>query len=117
MFNSAQLIFTGFVALMVLNVEATTLQYKGNMKHPELDNHCYFTEHKLSIKVNETAFPTNLDKACIRVFCRDDYVLEIKHCDKIAPNQGCHYSANDYTKPYPECCPLVTCGDKQHRSL
>ena len=102
MFNAAQLVFTAFVALMLLNVEGTTLQYKGNMKHPgkhsdnemefflnffnfffvffylELDNHCYFTEHKLSIKVNETAFPFNLDKACIRVFCRDDYVLEIK---------------------------------------
>ncbi|KAM7347142.1 uncharacterized protein ACRADG_006804 [Cochliomyia hominivorax] len=86
--------------------------YRGGKKHPTLDNHCYFDEHKLTIAVNETIFPTNLENTCVRVRCREDYVLELKYCPKYNPSIPCDISPNDYSKPYPDCCPVITCNGR-----
>ncbi|KAI8120601.1 hypothetical protein CVS40_8124 [Lucilia cuprina] len=111
-----QQVFLTLIAVAAVNAASFSLQYKGNMRHPDLPNHCYFTEHDLTIPFNKTLYPTNLKNTCIKVFCREDYVLEIRHCENLAPNRICHHTAYDYTQPFPDCCPIVTCEDRVLRN-
>uniref|UniRef100_A0A1B0ALP6 Single domain-containing protein n=1 Tax=Glossina palpalis gambiensis TaxID=67801 RepID=A0A1B0ALP6_9MUSC len=41
---------------------------------------------------------------------RDDYVLILKHCDRILLNPYCRQTTYDYTRPYPDCCPKLYCN-------
>ncbi|XP_065365729.1 uncharacterized protein LOC135958762 [Calliphora vicina] len=115
MFKQRQ-VFLALLAVVAVNAMGFSLQYKGNMRHPELPNHCYFTEHDLTIPINETVYPTNLKYTCVKVLCREDFVLEIRHCQNLDPHHICQHTAYDYTKPYPDCCPIVTCEDRVYRS-
>uniref|UniRef100_A0A1I8Q0Y5 Single domain-containing protein n=1 Tax=Stomoxys calcitrans TaxID=35570 RepID=A0A1I8Q0Y5_STOCA len=68
-----------------------------------LDDHCYFKDHNLTIKVNETIFPTNIEDYCYKMFCRrfeDDYVIDVSFC----PGATLVCGKRDYSKPFPECC-------------
>ncbi|KAM7347143.1 uncharacterized protein ACRADG_006805 [Cochliomyia hominivorax] len=97
------------LAFFVWDVTTFSLQFMGNMKHPDLPNHCYFEEYNITVPVNHTVYPTNLDSVCFKVYCREDYVLQIKHCDRVMTHRYCNESPYDFSKPYPQCCPIIKC--------
>ncbi|XP_075155960.1 uncharacterized protein LOC142229294 isoform X1 [Haematobia irritans] len=104
-----QYIGGAFLALMVLEVAACfTTQYLGNAVHPSLTDHCFHEDYNLTVPVEMTIYPTNIESKCFKVHCRSDFVLEMKHCDRY-PNYCTESSPYDYTKPYPDCCPKVEC--------
>ncbi|KAL7743435.1 hypothetical protein ACLKA6_018576 [Drosophila palustris] len=86
-------------------------QYRGNTKHPTLSEHCYYEELKLAVPLNETVYPVNQLHFCAKVYCREDYVLMIRHCDRMQLQNGCEFGPNDYTLPYPDCCAQLDCNN------
>ncbi|EDV91805.1 uncharacterized protein LOC6566350 [Drosophila grimshawi] len=84
-------------------------QYRGNTQHPTIPEHCYYAELELAVRRNDTSFPVDVPHFCAQVHCRDDYVLMIKHCDRIQLANGCVFTSNDYSLPYPDCCARLEC--------
>ncbi|KAH8288255.1 hypothetical protein KR044_008243 [Drosophila immigrans] len=97
------------VIFLASQVLAFSTQYRGNTKHPTLAEHCYYEELELAVPLNETAFPVNHGDFCAKVYCREDYVLMIKHCDRMQLGNRCRFTVSDYTKPYPDCCAKQIC--------
>ncbi|XP_065365656.1 uncharacterized protein LOC135958693 [Calliphora vicina] len=97
------------LAAFAWSVTSFSLQFLGNMKHPDLPDYCYFEEYNISIPVNKTIYPTDMDAVCFKVYCREDFVLQIKHCDRVMAHRHCDESPYDYSKPYPQCCPIIKC--------
>ncbi|XP_075155978.1 uncharacterized protein LOC142229313 [Haematobia irritans] len=90
------------ICLLSLLIVVTSQGFRsyGNRKHPTLDNHCYDEDHKLTFKVNETIYPTNIEYLCVKMYCREDYIVDASYCTRGTPTCG----KPDYSKPYPECC-------------
>ncbi|XP_034490750.1 uncharacterized protein LOC117794268 [Drosophila innubila] len=86
-----------------------SLQYRGNTKHPTLPDHCYYDELQLAVPLNDTVFPVNESYFCAKVYCREDYVLMIKHCDRMQLRNDCQFTPYNYTLPYPDCCAQLVC--------
>uniref|UniRef100_A0A1B0G1D0 Single domain-containing protein n=1 Tax=Glossina morsitans morsitans TaxID=37546 RepID=A0A1B0G1D0_GLOMM len=95
---------------LIIMTNGFSSQYYGNTKHKIMSNHCYQEELGLLVPINETLYPTNIEYMCIKAYCRDDYVLILKHCDRILLNPYCRQTTYDYTKPYPDCCPKLYCN-------
>ncbi|XP_013103057.1 uncharacterized protein LOC106084124 [Stomoxys calcitrans] len=95
--------YIAILVLLAMVALATSQGFRsfGNKKHPTLDHHCYDEEHKLTIKVNDTIFPTGFEYQCFKMFCRDDYVLDVSYCPRGTPTCG---KKPDFSKPFPECC-------------
>lgn len=98
MFTKQQYIV--FLLLAIVALAASQGAYLlGNKKHPSkckiniffklillrkykksffsaLADHCYDDENDLTIKVNETIYPTGIDWKCFKVLCRPDFVLQ-----------------------------------------
>ncbi|EDW62638.1 venom peptide HsVx1 [Drosophila virilis] len=96
--------------LLAAPLHGFSTQYRGNTQHPTLAEHCYYAELELAVPRNGTVFPLDRLDFCAQVYCREDYVLMIKHCDRMQLADGCHFTPNDYTKPYPDCCPTRICS-------
>ncbi|KAH8395947.1 hypothetical protein KR222_002238, partial [Zaprionus bogoriensis] len=84
-------------------------QYRGNARHPTLRGHCYYEELELAVSINQTVYPVNQLDFCARVYCREDYVLILRHCDRMQLAAGCYFTPNDYTLSYPDCCAQRVC--------
>ncbi|TMW48426.1 hypothetical protein DOY81_006516 [Sarcophaga bullata] len=97
------------MALLALQVNSFSLQFMGNMKHPDVPDACLHEEYNITVPVNTTVYPTNLEDVCFKVYCAEDFVLQIKNCDKMMANRNCDLSPYDYSKPYPLCCPKMQC--------
>ncbi|KAH8387970.1 hypothetical protein KR093_010722 [Drosophila rubida] len=97
------------VLMLTSQVPGFALQYRGNTQHPILPDHCYYEELDLAVPLKDTVNPVNVGNSCVSVFCREDYVLMVQHCDRINFGSGCIITANDYTRPYPDCCPKIIC--------
>ncbi|XP_075156124.1 uncharacterized protein LOC142229450 [Haematobia irritans] len=89
------LVFLSIIAV----ISAQGAIYFGNKRHPTLNGHCYDDDNDLTIKINETVYPTNIQWKCFSIFCREDYVLQINNCPR--HQMRC---IQDFSKPYPECC-------------
>uniref|UniRef100_A0A1I8Q0X9 Single domain-containing protein n=1 Tax=Stomoxys calcitrans TaxID=35570 RepID=A0A1I8Q0X9_STOCA len=103
MFHKQYIVAILLLALLAPTIKARDFQSYGHKKHPTLDDHCYFKDHNLTIKVNETIFPTNIEDYCYKMFCRrfeDDYVIDVSFC----PGATLVCGKRDYSKPFPECC-------------
>ncbi|ALC48969.1 CG15199, partial [Drosophila busckii] len=74
-----------------------------------LTDHCYYEELGLSVPLNDFVYPVNQTDFCANVYCREDYVLMIKHCDRMQLAHGCYFTDNNYTLPYPQCCAQLVC--------
>ncbi|XP_073834803.1 uncharacterized protein [Musca autumnalis] len=92
--------YCAFVLLVLLALASSQgFRSFGNVKHPTLDNHCYWDQHKLTIKVNETLHPT-IRYECFKVFCREDYIIDVTYCPRGMPTCG----VVDPNQPFPRCC-------------
>ncbi|XP_068158337.1 uncharacterized protein [Drosophila tropicalis] len=108
--------FQRFVLLVVIvfvgSITGFSTQYRGNARHPTLPDHCYYEELDMSIALNATSYPVDYDSYCVKVHCRDDYVLMIRHCDRMQLPNGCSFTSNDYAQPYPDCCARLVCSNR-----
>ncbi|XP_059223605.1 uncharacterized protein LOC106084114 [Stomoxys calcitrans] len=106
MFHKQYIVVFWLLVLVAAGTKASQdFRSYGHKRHPTLDNHCYYEDHNLTIKVNETIFPTNIEHYCYKMFCRrfeDDYVVDASYCPRGAPVCG----KPDYSKPFPECCSI-----------
>ncbi|XP_013103047.1 uncharacterized protein LOC106084116 [Stomoxys calcitrans] len=100
MFQQQIYILCVLLALVAAVASQGSIQY-FNRKHPTLENHCYHDMHKLSVKVHETVYPTNVDYQCLKATCSEDYTMDIAYCPRGQPTCG---KKPDYSKPFPECC-------------
>ncbi|XP_013103060.1 uncharacterized protein LOC106084125 isoform X2 [Stomoxys calcitrans] len=88
--------FLAFIAI----VASQGAFYLGNRRHPTLDGHCYDNDNDLTLKIDETIYPT-LPGKCFKLYCRDDYVLQYNYC----PRRPLPCTGHpDFSKPFPECC-------------
>ncbi|XP_017871973.1 PREDICTED: uncharacterized protein LOC108619736 [Drosophila arizonae] len=102
----------GICLMLAGELQGFSTQYRGNTKHPTLPDHCFYAELKLAVPRNGTVYPVDQFDFCAKVYCREDYVLIIKHCDRMQLADGCYFTPNDYTKPYPDCCAMRICPSK-----
>ncbi|XP_011291121.2 uncharacterized protein LOC105261609 [Musca domestica] len=100
MFSRYFLIGLGLLACLAM--VATQATYLGNRRHPTLPGHCFYEEYNLTIKVNQTSYPRNVNN-CFKVFCRDDFVLRLNHC----PRRANPCRRTDLSKPFPQCCVCI----------
>ncbi|XP_052857875.1 uncharacterized protein LOC128265717 [Drosophila gunungcola] len=107
-------LFMAFVAcLMVSSVAANgfSTQYQGHTQHPTIPEHCLYKELDLAVPLHGFLLPAGHNGYCIRLECTDDYLLLIRHCEKMPyPGPGCHFTASNYDLQYPDCCPKLECS-------
>uniref|UniRef100_T1GUP8 Single domain-containing protein n=1 Tax=Megaselia scalaris TaxID=36166 RepID=T1GUP8_MEGSC len=99
-----------FVLSLVLGtIYASGVIYRGNAKHPDFPNQCYYKDGDKALNFDEVYRPIG---ECLKVKCRDDYVLGINYCSRYHVAPKCEEIKEDLMKPFPECCPKIKCLDK-----
>ncbi|XP_018804242.1 PREDICTED: uncharacterized protein LOC108978424 [Bactrocera latifrons] len=101
-----------FLLLGVLACHSVSgdLRYRGNAVHPDYPGQCYYEELRQPIPTNQSYKPINRDGRCESIFCRKDFVLEIRYCGRhnLQPNATCSIES-DMRRAYPACCPRLVC--------
>ncbi|XP_055389179.1 uncharacterized protein LOC129618452 [Condylostylus longicornis] len=87
-------------------------QYIGNARHDDYPNKCYHQDTGKAMEFGEVWRPTNRKYHCEKLTCRDDYVIMINSCPRYQVTENCKVISNDYTQPYPKCCPSLACRDR-----
>ncbi|XP_073829688.1 uncharacterized protein [Musca autumnalis] len=100
MFSKYFIIACALLAFLAMVTSQAT--YLGNRRHPTLADYCYYEDYNLTIRINETAYPQNVN-SCFKVFCREDYVLRLNHC----PRRAIPCERTDLSKPFPQCCVCI----------
>ncbi|KAL5292098.1 hypothetical protein ACFFRR_011104 [Megaselia abdita] len=102
--------FLFVLALVLVGVYSESgVIYRGNARHPDFPNQCYYKDGEKPLKFDENYRPIG---ECLKIKCRDDYVLGINYCSRYHVPQMCEEIKEDLTKAFPNCCPKLKCKDK-----
>jgi len=83
--------------------------------NPDYPNSCWDKDLKVAIKVGEDHQAPN----CVRVSCtfyHDKHWLEYYSCGTVGVPEECT-TVQDFSKPYPECCPQPSCPKSETTNL
>ncbi|XP_072376015.1 uncharacterized protein [Diabrotica undecimpunctata] len=94
------------VAITVFNIEAWTGIIPSDPGTEHL-GYCYTTLHDIgSMHYGEEKQQKG---QCVRLICSDDRRIQQAGCGAALTEPPCTILPQDLSKPYPKCCPRVTC--------
>ncbi|KAL5290481.1 hypothetical protein ACFFRR_010068 [Megaselia abdita] len=99
------------LSIMFLGWSIAYEVYIGNAKSDMFPNACFWKMENKSIQFDQTYRPFG---RCVKIYCRDDYVLHLIYCSRYQVPDNCEvFNPNDdQLKQYPICCPKLRCTAK-----